>query len=71
MMNRISIAVIAAVFLTMGGGVANMTFAHCDAMDGPVVRAAQDALETRNVELALIWVQKEDETEIRLCGIID
>lgn len=38
--------------------------AHCDGMDGPVVRAAQKALETSNVNLALIWVQKEDEREI-------
>ena len=34
-------------------------------MDGPVVKAAQKALETGNVNLALIWVQKTDEAEIR------
>jgi len=39
--------------------------AHCDTMDGPVVRAAQRALATRNVNLVLIWVQKKDEAEIK------
>ena len=39
-------------------------FAHCDTLDGPVVTAGRCALEERNVNLALIWVQKADETEI-------
>lgn len=39
--------------------------AHCDGLDGPVVKAAQKALETGNVSLILIWVQKKDESEIR------
>jgi hypothetical protein len=34
-------------------------------MDGPVVKAAQKALETGNVNLVLIWVRKNDEGEIR------
>jgi hypothetical protein len=39
--------------------------AHCDGLDGPVVKAAQAALETRNPTLVLIWVQPKDEAEIR------
>jgi hypothetical protein len=39
--------------------------AHCDTMDGPVVKAAQRALGTRNVNLVLTWVQKKDEAEIK------
>lgn len=39
--------------------------AHCDGLDGPVVKAAQKALEENNLSLALIWVQKEDEPEIK------
>jgi hypothetical protein len=39
--------------------------AHCDGLDGPVVKAAQRALETRNPALVLIWVQEKDEREIR------
>lgn len=38
---------------------------HCDGMDGPVVKAAQKALETGQVNLVLIWVQKADEAEVR------
>jgi len=38
--------------------------AHCDSMDGPVVKAAKKALEAGNVNLVLIWVQKKDEVEI-------
>lgn len=39
--------------------------AHCDSMDGPVVQAARAALATNTVELVLVWVQPEDEQEIR------
>ncbi len=38
---------------------------HCDTMNGPVVRAAQRALETGDVNLVLIWVQQRDEQAIR------
>lgn len=39
--------------------------AHCNSMDGPVVLAAQEALETGNVNLVLIWVSKEQEDQIK------
>lgn len=39
--------------------------AHCDGLDGPVVKAAKQALETGNVNLILIWAQKKDEAAIR------
>ena len=41
------------------------SFAHCDALDGPVIKAAQKALETRNVNVVLIWVKQNDEAEIK------
>jgi len=40
-------------------------FAHCDTMDGPVIKAAQKALEANDINLVLIWVQKQDEAEIK------
>ena len=40
-------------------------YAHCDTLDGPVVSAARKALDTGNLNLVLVWVQKNDETEIR------
>lgn len=40
-------------------------FAHCDTMEGPVVKASQKALETSNINYVLIWVQANDEQEIQ------
>ena len=40
-------------------------FAHCDGLDGPVVNAARKALATSNVNYVLVWVQKENEPELR------
>ncbi len=39
--------------------------AHCDGMDGPVVKAAREALKTGAVNLVLVWVRPHDEAEIR------
>ena len=40
------------------------TFAHCDSYDGPVIKEAQQALATNNVNLVLKWVSAADEPEI-------
>lgn len=40
-------------------------YGHCDTLDGPVIKAAQRALDTSDVNLILIWVQKKDEAEIK------
>ena len=45
--------------------VVDYAWAHCDGLDGPVVAAAQRALATGNVNYALIWVQPDDESEVR------
>jgi uncharacterized protein DUF6448 len=55
-------SVILAALVFLG---AHQAFAHCDGMDGPVVIAAQKALETGNVNLVLIWVRKNDEGEVK------
>ena len=44
--------------------VPGTVFAHCDGLDGPVVKTAREALETGNVNLVLIWVKKDDEAAI-------
>jgi hypothetical protein len=41
------------------------SFAHCDGLDGPVIKAAQKALDSGNLNPVLIWVQKSDEAEIK------
>jgi hypothetical protein len=42
----------------------NTASAHCDSYDGPVIKDAEKALETNNVNLVLKWVTKEQEKEI-------
>jgi len=39
-------------------------FAHCDGLDGPVVKAAQKSLETGNIKFTLIWIKKDFEQEL-------
>lgn len=39
--------------------------AHCDTMEGPVVKAAKAALGQQDVNLVLIWVQAQDEPEVK------
>lgn len=54
--------------LTAGSGlgvIALWGIAHCDGLDGPVIRLATRALETGNVNYVLPWVQEKDEPEIR------
>ncbi|MDP2365751.1 MAG: DUF6448 family protein, partial [Ignavibacteria bacterium] len=43
----------------------NSTSAHCDSMEGPVVKASQKALETGNINYVFVWVQAKDEKEIK------
>ena len=38
---------------------------HCDTRDGPVVKAAMKALDTGNLNYALIWIPKESEKQLR------
>ena len=56
-----SVLAIGLVFLLMPATV----FGHCDGIDGPVVKAAQQALAKGDVNPILIWVQANDEAEIR------
>jgi hypothetical protein len=54
-----------AVLCTMELLAPDRVSAHCDGMDGPVIQAAHKALETGEVNLVLIWVQKQDESNIK------
>jgi hypothetical protein len=46
-------------------GFSAPALAHCDTLDGPVVDAARQALDSGNPNLVLVWVQKNDEAQIR------
>jgi hypothetical protein len=39
--------------------------AHCDTMDGPVIKAAQAALASGDITPALIWIQPAADLEVR------
>ena len=51
--------------LTFAANFPQTALAHCDGLDGPVVKAAQQALAKNNVNVVLAWVQKDDESEIK------
>lgn len=60
-----SLSVILSVLLLFSVILPQNAFAHCDSMDGPVVQAAIEALETGDVNLVLIWVLDEHDSQIR------
>jgi hypothetical protein len=43
----------------------NVSFAHCDTMDGPLIKDAMSAISKNNVNYVLKWVQPENEAEIK------
>jgi hypothetical protein len=56
-------AAVAALWLATA--VSSPAQAHCDGLDGPVVTAARQALETGDPSAALIWVRPDDEPAVR------
>lgn len=59
------ISTLVVLALLVVGSFAVRAFAHCDGLDGPVVKAAQRALQTGDVNPVLIWVKPQDEAEIK------
>ncbi|MEN6603063.1 MAG: DUF6448 family protein [Bryobacteraceae bacterium] len=53
-----------SALLVAGLFTAQPASAHCDGIDGPVVAAARQALDTGNINLVLPWVQQRDEAEV-------
>jgi len=43
----------------------NVTFAHCDTMDGPLIADARKAIGQNNVNYALKWVSASNEKEVK------
>jgi len=43
----------------------NVTFAHCDTMDGPVVKDAKIAIEKNNVNYVFKWIRPQEENELK------
>jgi Family of unknown function (DUF6448) len=59
------IAALVVLALFVVGSFAVRASAHCDGLDGPVVKAAQRALQTGDLNQVLIWVRPQDEDEIK------
>jgi len=60
---RIAISLLSAVLLM--AGVSDRAGAHCDAINGPVAAAAQEALSAGRFETVAIWVGEAQEEELR------
>ena len=43
----------------------NVTFAHCDTMDGPLIKDARQAIVLNNINYVLKWVSSKNEAEIK------
>ena len=43
----------------------DVTLAHCDTMDGPVIKDAKIAIEKNNINYVLKWIQPQDENELK------
>lgn len=61
----LSIGLVPLFILSMLILSTNITFAHCDTMDGPVIKDARIAFEKNNVNYVLKWVQPENEAELK------
>lgn len=56
----IPLLVLSMIVLSTG-----VTFAHCDTMDGPVIKDARTAIDKDNVNYVLKWIQPQDEKELK------
>ena len=62
MTHRALFRTLPAMVLALGSFPASV-IAHCDTMDGPVVKDARVALESRDPGRVLKWVKQEKEKE--------
>ena len=63
---KMSRTLLLVVFLILFCAVSEeRAFAHCDTLDGPVVKEAQEALAKGDITPLLKWVRADDENEIR------
>ncbi len=62
MLTRSALAAVVSAALMLASLPAS---AHCDGLDGPVVTAARQALDSGDPKRVLIWVKGSDEAEVR------
>lgn len=57
----LTIAVLLSIILVSSNNI----YAHCDTLDGPVVKTAKTALQNGNITPVLKWIKEENEAEIK------
>lgn len=57
--------ILGIIFISVFLIASNNAYAHCDTLDGPVVKDAKVALENKDVTPVLKWVKKDNEEEIK------
>jgi uncharacterized protein DUF6448 len=62
---RIEFATTVTIIFALALLLPSLAWAHCDALDGPLVTEARAALEANDVKPLLKWVRAQDEAEIR------
>ncbi|SMO65521.1 DUF6448 family protein [Gracilimonas mengyeensis] len=64
MNTRIS-TLLTLLFLTLFSLTPILSQAHCDRVNGPVATDARQALETKDIDHALVWIGESQEPELR------
>lgn len=64
-LNLIGMVAVTTIFIGIWLFIPSIADAHCDTLEGPVVKDAKKALEKGDVAPVLKWVKKEYEGEIR------
>ena len=54
-----------STFVTIFLATPHVASAHCDTLDGPVIKDAQKAIETKDITPILKWVKPHDENAVR------
>lgn len=64
MLNKFSIKLVTAMFILLSFLTTSVS-GHCDSVEGPVVKAAKEAINSGNINHVLIWVSADNEAEIQ------
>lgn len=62
---RKTILFISLFVIMMLFSISSKVFAHCDTLEGPVIKEAKVALENKDVTPVLKWIPKEQEAEVK------
>lgn len=64
-MRKITLFIWFLMISAMFFSIQTRVFAHCDTLEGPVIKEAKVALESKDVTPVLKWIPKEQEAEVK------